>query len=171
MVTLVTLVTLVLLKRFSNSTLLLFIGGVMANISGELGYKDKNGDRKLTLKQQCVLDKVALGYDLKDALKSAGYPRDSRYTLQKKFSRYLDSHPKMVRKASEVRKTIIDRMLDGDTNYIAAAERISTRVQERIDPIIKQTVNTNLTMTFTKFDVTVLQSDVEPQHIDIDADE
>jgi hypothetical protein len=67
----------------------------------------------------------------------------------KKFNRYLDSNPKMIKKSSIVRNTILDRCIAGDAAYIAAAERITNRIQEAVDPIKRpdqpQTTQNNFT--------------------------
>ena len=131
----------------------------MANISGELGYLTKDGSRNLTLKQQSVLDKVALGETLENAIKAVSYKQSSISNVKEKFQKYLDSNPKMVKKSALLRQHIIDKALEGDRDYIIPAERISTRVQERIDPIKRQDNDAGAVIQFTQFNIQLIKNE------------
>lgn len=128
------------------------------NPEGILGYSSKDGPR-LTVRQKSVFDKVNLGVPLDRAIIEAGYKKDSLSVMRTRFRKYLDSHPSMIKKSSMVRKYILDKCLQGDAAYIAAAERISARVQEVVDPVRQDFRPQNLTINFTTIDLSELSYD------------
>lgn len=126
--------------------------GNMPETPVKIGYL-KKGKYRPTPKQKSVIRQVNNGVDLKTAILSAGYQPQGVSMLKRKFAKYLDSHPKMVRKSKQVREAILDRALNGDTDYIAAAERVSTRVQDSVDPIVKVSQNLNINADVSVFDL------------------
>jgi len=93
---------------------------------------------KLPKKQQAVNQLVLSGQTYEQACKAIGYKDSSIPALKSKLSKYLDSCPKMVKKSRLVREIIMDRLLAGDPNYVASGERVSSRIQDSISPIISK---------------------------------
>ena len=132
----------------------------MANISGEMGYLDKHGCRNLTDKQDKVLQLVEKGMDLKESIIKAGYAPQSVSVVKQKYSKYFDNRKSMVKKSASYREQVLDRALSGDPDYIVPAERISTRVQERIDPIKRQdNDNAGAVIQFTQFNIQLIKNE------------